>query len=44
VHVKGLKAKAFDTATVALPKLTVGSHRITITASTGSARRYGATS
>jgi len=36
LHVDGLKAKAFETMTVALPKLTVGSHRITITATTGS--------
>lgn len=42
LHVDGLRAKAFETATVPLPKLTVGNHKITITASTGigaSARR-----
>ena len=36
LHVSGLKAKAFETATVPLPKLTVGSHKVTITATTGS--------
>jgi hypothetical protein len=36
LHVAGLHAKAFETATVSLPKLTAGNHRVTITATTGS--------
>jgi hypothetical protein len=36
LHVQGVKAKAFQTATVPLPKLIVGVHRITIATSTGS--------
>jgi hypothetical protein len=36
LHVAGLRANAFETKTVPLPKLTVGSHRLTITATTGS--------
>ncbi len=39
LHVKGLTAKAFETKTVSLPKLTVGTHSITITATTGSGSR-----
>jgi hypothetical protein len=36
LHVKGLHATAFETETVPLPKLTVGNHSLTITATTGS--------
>ena len=36
LRVDGLKAKAFETATVALPKLSLGNHKMTITATTGS--------
>ena len=42
LHVNGLHAAAFETETVRIPKLTVGSHQVTITATTGagaSARR-----
>ena len=42
LHVNGLHAAAFETETVRFPKLTVGSHQVTITATTGagaSARR-----
>ena len=35
LHVNGLHAAAFETETVPIPKLTVGSHQITITAATG---------
>ena len=36
LHVKGRRAKAFDVAAVDLPKLSVGTHTVTITATTGS--------
>ncbi len=36
LHVDGLHAEAFQTTTVTLPKLTVGRHAVTITATTGS--------
>ncbi len=36
LHLKNLKAKAFETRAVPLPKLTAGLHSITITATTGS--------
>ena len=36
LHVKGLHGTAFETKTVPLPKLTVGSHALTITATSGS--------
>ncbi|MEP6638339.1 MAG: Ig-like domain-containing protein [Chloroflexota bacterium] len=35
LHLKGLAAEAFETRSVPLPKLAVGSHTITITATTG---------
>jgi hypothetical protein len=35
LHVDGLRAEAFETTTVGLPKLTVGRHTVTITAVTG---------
>ena len=35
LHVNGLTAKAFETRTVQLPKLSVGTHSITVTATTG---------
>ena len=35
LHLKDLKAKAFETRSVPLPKLSVGTHAITITATTG---------
>jgi hypothetical protein len=36
LHVKALHSTAFETETVPLPKLTVGRHAVTITATTGS--------
>ena len=46
IHMKGIEAKAFETASVPLPKLTTGKHAVTIKATTGSgatARRDAAT-
>lgn len=36
LHVNGLRAGAFETVKVALPRLTLGRHQVTITARTGS--------
>ena len=36
IHMKGIEAKAFETASVPLPKLTTGKHAVTIKATTAS--------